>query len=91
VDGPLSRRPGYPAVSPRATSTSRNALMAVRTVRGGTSRSTAACAAVAASLGTADVHTVIVDGRVVKRDGRLTELDLVQLRRSTADLARHTG
>lgn len=43
--------------------------------------------AVVASLGPADVHTVVVDGRVVKRDGRLVGLDLAQLRRSTAELA----
>ncbi len=43
--------------------------------------------AVVASLGTADVHTVLVDGRVVKRHGRLVGLDLTQLRRSTAVLA----
>jgi cytosine/adenosine deaminase-related metal-dependent hydrolase len=45
--------------------------------------------AVVTSLSPSDVHTVIVDGRIVKRDGRLTELDLAQLRRSAADLARH--
>jgi 5-methylthioadenosine/S-adenosylhomocysteine deaminase len=43
--------------------------------------------AVVASLGPADVHTVLVDGRIVKRDGRLAGLDLPQLRRSTAELA----
>lgn len=45
--------------------------------------------AVVASLGPADVHTVVVDGHVVKRDRRLVELDLTQLRHSTAQLARH--
>ncbi len=28
-----------------------------------------------------DVHTVLVDGRVVKRDGRLVEVDLAAVRR----------
>ncbi|HLL64988.1 MAG TPA: amidohydrolase family protein [Micromonosporaceae bacterium] len=45
--------------------------------------------AVVASLGPADVHTVLVDGRILKRDGRLVGLDLPQLRRSTAALAGH--
>jgi 5-methylthioadenosine/S-adenosylhomocysteine deaminase len=44
--------------------------------------------AVVASLSPADVRTVVVDGRVVKRDGLLVGLDLAQLRRSTAELAR---
>ncbi|WP_433370584.1 amidohydrolase family protein [Streptosporangium sp. CA-115845] len=43
--------------------------------------------AVVTSLGPADVRTVVVDGRVVKRDGHLVGLDLAQLRRSTAELA----
>lgn len=45
--------------------------------------------AVVTSLGPADVHTVVVDGCVVKRDGHLVGLDLAQLRRSTAELAHH--
>jgi hypothetical protein len=36
----------------------------------------------------ADVHTVIVDGRVVKRDGRLLHLDLAALRTAGLELAR---
>ncbi|MEV6599309.1 amidohydrolase family protein [Actinoplanes sp. NPDC051346] len=44
--------------------------------------------AVVTTLGPADVHTVLVDGRVVKRDGRLVGLDLAGLRRSTVELAR---
>ncbi|MGI5522439.1 amidohydrolase family protein [Micromonospora sp. CA-259024] len=44
--------------------------------------------AVVTSLGPADVRTVVVDGCVVKRDGHLVGLDLAQLRRSTAELAR---
>jgi cytosine/adenosine deaminase-related metal-dependent hydrolase len=36
--------------------------------------------AVVTTLGPADVHTVVVDGRVVKRDGRLVDLDLARLR-----------
>ncbi len=44
--------------------------------------------AVVTSLGPADVHTVVVDGCVVKRDGHLVGLDLAQLRRSTAELVR---
>ncbi|MBP2706737.1 amidohydrolase family protein [Microbispora sp. RL4-1S] len=43
--------------------------------------------AVVTSLGPADVHTVVVDGRVVKRDGLLVGLDLARLRRSTAEAA----
>jgi 5-methylthioadenosine/S-adenosylhomocysteine deaminase len=45
--------------------------------------------AIVASLGPADVHTVLVDGCVVKRDGHLVGLDLPDLRRSTAELANH--
>ena len=44
--------------------------------------------AVVTALTPADVHTVVVDGRVVKRAGRLVGLDLGRLRRETADLAR---
>jgi cytosine/adenosine deaminase-related metal-dependent hydrolase len=47
--------------------------------------------AVVASLGPADVRTVVVDGRVVKRDGRLVGLDLAQLRHSTAELTRRAS
>jgi cytosine/adenosine deaminase-related metal-dependent hydrolase len=47
--------------------------------------------AVVASLGPADVRTVVVDGRVVKRDGRLVGLDLAQLRQATAELARRAS
>jgi 5-methylthioadenosine/S-adenosylhomocysteine deaminase len=43
---------------------------------------------VVASLTPADVHTVIVDGRVVKRDGRLLHLDLAALRTAGLELAR---
>lgn len=44
--------------------------------------------AVVSSLGPSDVHTVVVDGQVVKRDGRLVALDLPRLRQETAALAR---
>lgn len=36
----------------------------------------------------ADVHTVIVDGHIVKRDHRLVNLDLTALRRAGRALAR---
>jgi 5-methylthioadenosine/S-adenosylhomocysteine deaminase len=39
--------------------------------------------AVVTCLGVPDVHTVIIDGAVVKRDGRLTALELPELRRAT--------
>ncbi|MFC4065823.1 hypothetical protein [Actinoplanes subglobosus] len=39
--------------------------------------------AVVTCLGVPDVHTVIVDGTVVKRDGQLTALDLRELRHAT--------
>jgi 5-methylthioadenosine/S-adenosylhomocysteine deaminase len=39
--------------------------------------------AVVTCLGVPDVHTVIVDGTVVKRDGRLTVVDLPELRHAT--------
>lgn len=35
----------------------------------------------------ADVHTVIVDGRLVKRDGRLVDLDLAALRHAGRELS----
>ncbi|GAA4953982.1 hypothetical protein [Actinoplanes utahensis] len=41
--------------------------------------------AIVTCLGTSDVHTVIVDGRIVKRAGRLTALDLPELRRANAE------
>jgi 5-methylthioadenosine/S-adenosylhomocysteine deaminase len=43
--------------------------------------------ALVTGLGPADVHTVIVDGRIVKRDGRLTTLDLRKLREDAVELA----
>ena len=43
--------------------------------------------AVVTALGPADVRTVVVDGRVVKRDGRPVALDVERLRRATAGLA----
>ncbi|MEU7870866.1 amidohydrolase family protein [Dactylosporangium sp. NPDC049140] len=48
----------------------------------------AVAGAVVTALGPADVHTVLVDGRVVKRDGRLTALDLPKLRAQAVDLGR---
>lgn len=45
-------------------------------------------AGVVASLTPANVHTVIVDGRVLKRDGRLLHLDLPALRTTGLELAR---
>jgi len=47
-----------------------------------------ATGAAVTALGPADVHTVLVDGRVVKRAGRLTALDLPKLREQAADLGR---
>jgi len=44
-------------------------------------------AAVVANATPADVHTVIVDGRLVKRDGRLVDLDLAALRHAGRALA----
>ncbi|GAA3292928.1 amidohydrolase family protein [Dactylosporangium vinaceum] len=44
--------------------------------------------ALVTTLGPADVHTVLVDGRVVKRDGRLVSLDLAALRASAAEVGR---
>ncbi|MEU4620626.1 amidohydrolase family protein [Actinoplanes sp. NPDC023801] len=41
--------------------------------------------AVVTTAGVRDVHTVIVNGRVVKRDGRLTTVDLPGLRRVSAE------
>jgi 5-methylthioadenosine/S-adenosylhomocysteine deaminase len=41
----------------------------------------------------ADVHTVLVDGRVVKRDGRLVGIDLARARQAieeTVEFARRT-
>jgi 5-methylthioadenosine/S-adenosylhomocysteine deaminase len=43
--------------------------------------------AVVTSLGPADVRTVVVDGRIVKRDGQLVELDLAELRGAATELA----
>ena len=40
------------------------------------------------SLTPAQVRTVVVDGRIVKRDGALVHLDLPRLRRTGAELAR---
>nr|BFE61307.1 amidohydrolase family protein [Dactylosporangium thailandense] len=48
----------------------------------------AVAGAVVTALGPADVHTVLVDGRVVKRDGRLTALDLPKLRAQAVELGR---
>ncbi|WP_285557484.1 amidohydrolase family protein [Actinoplanes regularis] len=45
--------------------------------------------AVVTSLGPANVHTVLVDGHIVKRDGRLVALNLAQLRAATAELSAH--
>ncbi|MEV6971829.1 amidohydrolase family protein, partial [Hamadaea sp. NPDC051192] len=44
--------------------------------------------AVVTSLRPSDVDTVIVDGRIVKRSGRLVDVDLAALRASAADLGR---
>jgi cytosine/adenosine deaminase-related metal-dependent hydrolase len=44
--------------------------------------------AVVTALRPSDVRTVVVDGRVVKRDGRLIGLDLARLRQSAVVLAR---
>jgi cytosine/adenosine deaminase-related metal-dependent hydrolase len=44
--------------------------------------------AVVTCAGPADVHTVIVDGRIVKRAGRLVEHDLAELRAAATELAR---
>ena len=44
--------------------------------------------AVVTCAGPADVHTVIVDGRVVKRAGRLVEADLAELRAAATELGR---
>ena len=45
--------------------------------------------AVVTALGPADVHTVVAAGRVVKRDGRLVDLDLADLRRRAAESLGH--
>ena len=45
--------------------------------------------AVVTSLGPANIHTVVVDGHVLKRDGRLVALDLARLRAATAELSTH--
>ncbi|MER7283263.1 hypothetical protein ABT369_53425 [Dactylosporangium sp. NPDC000244] len=50
----------------------------------------AVAGAVVTALGPADVRTVLVDGRVVKRDGRLTALDLPKLRAQAVELGRRT-
>jgi 5-methylthioadenosine/S-adenosylhomocysteine deaminase len=39
------------------------------------------------SLGERSVHTVIVDGRVLVREGRLLGLDLEELRRRVGEIA----
>lgn len=44
--------------------------------------------AVVSTLGTAEVRTVLVDGRVVKRDGELVNHDLRALRSATRGIAR---
>ncbi|MEU4423432.1 amidohydrolase family protein [Actinoplanes sp. NPDC024001] len=44
--------------------------------------------AIVTALTPAHVHTVLVDGRAVKRDGKLLHLDLPGLRRAGTDLAR---
>ncbi len=44
--------------------------------------------AVVCCLGSADVRTVLVDGRVVKRDGHLVHHDLAQLRAAASELGR---
>jgi cytosine/adenosine deaminase-related metal-dependent hydrolase len=44
--------------------------------------------AVVTSLGPADVRVVLVDGRVVKRDGHLVEHDLAALRAAAVEVAR---
>ncbi|GAA4558310.1 amidohydrolase family protein [Pseudonocardia xishanensis] len=36
-----------------------------------------------------DVHTVLVDGRIVKRDGRLVDVDLTALRRTAEESVEH--
>ncbi|WP_432992858.1 amidohydrolase family protein [Dactylosporangium sp. CA-233914] len=47
-----------------------------------------ATGAMVTALGPADVHTVIVDGHIVKRDGRLIGLDLPKLRDEAVSLGR---
>jgi 5-methylthioadenosine/S-adenosylhomocysteine deaminase len=44
--------------------------------------------AVVCSAGAANVRTVLIDGRVVKRDGRLVHHDLAALRAAASELAR---
>lgn len=44
--------------------------------------------AVVTSLRPSDVDTVIVDGRIVKRAGRLVGVDLAELRASATEIAR---
>ncbi|MCE7006813.1 amidohydrolase family protein [Kibdelosporangium philippinense] len=46
--------------------------------------------AVATSVGTEDVHTVLIDGTVVKLDGVLVDHDLRELRELTLRIARRT-
>jgi 5-methylthioadenosine/S-adenosylhomocysteine deaminase len=45
---------------------------------------------VVTSTGTQDVDTVLIDGRIVKRDGVLADYDLRELRAATVDIARRT-
>jgi cytosine/adenosine deaminase-related metal-dependent hydrolase len=44
--------------------------------------------AVVTALGPANVRTVLIDGRIVKRDGRLVDHDLAALRAAADDVAR---
>lgn len=46
--------------------------------------------AVATSVGTEDVHTVLIDGTLVKKDGVLIDHDLRELRELTLRIARRT-
>jgi 5-methylthioadenosine/S-adenosylhomocysteine deaminase len=46
--------------------------------------------AVVTSVSTSDVHTVLIDGRIVKRDGILIDHDLRDLREATLEIAHRT-